>query len=157
MNYRTAGEGDLRVLAEMRWDFRTEGVSSHPPISKTAFIEACVAFLERGLTAGRWIYWVAESEGKIVSHIFIQRIETVPNPDRLEDEYGYVTNVYTKPAYRGVGIGAELMLRAKQWAERENLETLIVWPSEESVSFYERAGFTPQNDMLECKIRSDDE
>jgi hypothetical protein len=34
-----------------------------------------------------------------------------------------------------------------------DLDTLIVWPSEESVTFYERAGFTGENEVLEHLLR----
>ena len=54
----------------------------------------------------------------------------------LDDALGYVTNVYTRPAYRGRGIGTRLMSHVLQWAREHDLESLIVWPSETSVRFY---------------------
>jgi GNAT superfamily N-acetyltransferase len=77
----------------------------------------------------------------------------VPKPNRLDDALGYVTNVYTRPACRGHGIGAYLMTHVLQWAKEHALESLIVWPSETSVGFYERAGFRGSTDMLEYAVR----
>jgi GNAT superfamily N-acetyltransferase len=48
-----------------------------------------------------------------------------------------------KPAYRGRGIGSELLRHVQAWAKAQDLEFLIVWPSEASESYYARAGFTP--------------
>jgi GNAT superfamily N-acetyltransferase len=153
MNYRMATEDDAVQLAEMRWDFRTEGKQSVPAISKEEFIAACTEFLKQGLSAGEWVHWIAETDQEIVAHIFVRRVRKVPKPSRLRDEYGYLTNVYTRPAYRGRGIGSKLLERVVTWAREEDLDTLIVWPSEESVAFYERAGFTGKNELLEHEIR----
>jgi GNAT superfamily N-acetyltransferase len=65
-----------------------------------------------------------------------------------------VTNVYTRPPYRGQGIGTELLERVKAWARGEDLQVLIVWPGEESVAFYERAGFSAENEVLEYTVRT---
>ena len=77
----------------------------------------------------------------------------MPKPNRIDDALGYVTNVYTRPAYRGQGIGTRLMTHVLQWATEQDLESLIVWPSETSVGFYERAGFRGSADMLEYAVR----
>jgi GNAT superfamily N-acetyltransferase len=116
-------------------------------------LEACTAFLRQGLASQRWVYWVAVCEGTIVSHIFVQRIDKVPKPNRLDDGFGYVTNVYTRPAHRGRGIGSELMAHVIEWAQAQDLECLLVGPSDASVRFYERAGFRWNEDLMECVIR----
>ncbi len=77
----------------------------------------------------------------------------VPKPNRLVDALGYVTNVYTRPAYRDRGIGTRLMTSVLQWAEEQDLESLIVWPSTASIHFYERAGFRGSSEMREYEVR----
>jgi len=64
-----------------------------------------------------------------------------------------VTNVYTRPDYRGQGVGTHVMTHVLQWANEQELESLIVWPSEASVGFYARAGFRGNLDMLEYEVR----
>ncbi len=66
-----------------------------------------------------------------------------------------MTNVYTKPGYRRQGIGSALMQHVQQWARKHKLELLIVWPSEASVPFYERAGFRSHNDVMEYVLEPD--
>ncbi len=87
------------------------------------------------------------------SHIFVHKIELIPRPCKIRDHFGYLTNNYTKPACRNRGIGSELMQRVKDWAKDEDLELLIVYPSEEAVTFYERAGFYSENDVMELRLR----
>ena len=137
----------------MRWDFRLEEAPGATRHDQATFLDACAAFLRQGLAEQRWTYWVAQEGSQIVSHIYIQRVPKVPKPNKLDDALGYVTNVYTRPAYRGQGIGTQLMTHVLQWAREHDLESLIVWPSETSVGFYERAGFRGSPDMLEYLVR----
>ena len=155
MIYRLANDGDLLQLSQMRWDFRTEGKDDQTDCDIQRFLVECTEFLKSGLVNNDWAYWVAEEDREIISHVFIKRIRKVPKPLRLWDEIGYVTNVYTKPQYRGRGIGKTLMGRVKEWAIESDLELLIVWPSERAVPFYEREGFQNKNEILELILRDD--
>jgi ribosomal protein S18 acetylase RimI-like enzyme len=150
---RRATEADTDELARMRWDFRLEEAPGATVHDQASFLQACAAFLREGLREQRWIYWVAQQQSQIVSHIYIQRVPKVPKPNKLHDALGYVTNVYTRPAYRGQGIGTELMGHVLHWAREQDLESLIVWPSEMSVDFYRRAGFRDKSEMLEYEVR----
>jgi GNAT superfamily N-acetyltransferase len=151
--YCMATEADLDELALMRWDFRLEEAPGATVHDQASFLDACTAFLRQGLNEQRWTYWVAQEDSRIISHIYIQRVPKVPKPNRLDDALGYVTNVYTRPAFRGQGIGTKLMTHVLDWARAHDLESLIVWPSEASVEFYERAGFRGSPDMLEYEVR----
>jgi GNAT superfamily N-acetyltransferase len=151
--YRQAHEGDILRLAEMRWAFRAEEGASAPTVDKAAFFDACANFLREGLSSGRWAYRVAEHDGLIISHMFVQRIAKVPKPGRLADAFGYLTNVYTEPSYRGRGIGSALMAHVVEWAKAQDLELLVVWPSQPSREFYRRAGFCSDNEIMELILR----
>lgn len=92
MNYRTATIEDLRQLSDLRWDFRMEDGDELPVVSKAEFIEACTLFLEKGLKNGYHTFWLAEENGEIVSHIFIHKIDMIPRPCKINDQFGYITN-----------------------------------------------------------------
>lgn len=151
MIYRLANEDDLEILAHMRWQHEHEE-GSQSEISKTEFINYCKQFLLNGLKNGTWVYWVAEDNGIIIANIYINRIRKVPKPHKLFAEIGYVTNVHTRAEYRNKGIGTELLLKVKHWAAENKIELLFVWPSEKSVKFYERQGFTNQNEIMELEL-----
>ena len=151
--YRVAAEADLDELAQMRWDFRLEEAPGATRHDQATFLNACVSFLQQGLREGRWTYWIALVDVQIASHIYVQRVAKVPKPNRLDDALGYVTNVYTRPPHREQGIGTELMAQVLNWAKTQDLESLIVWPSEASVSFYQRARFRGSSEMLEYEVR----
>lgn len=153
MQFREATQDDFLQLAELRWEFRSEDDGERPAVRRDVFMEACVSFLKLGLTKGDQAYWLAVQDKEIISHIFVQKIPMVPRPCKLSDHFGYVTNNYTKPAYRNKGIGSELMKRVKAWAKEQDLELLIAWPSDRAVTFYERSGFTSENDILQLVLR----
>jgi GNAT superfamily N-acetyltransferase len=148
MRHRKATSDDIAALVRMRWEFVTDGAA---PDGETCeqFDAACTAFLERALTSGRWVVWVAEERGEIRSHIYLQRIEKVPKPGRAHDAYAYMTNVYTRPGFRGRGIGGQLLREACRWAKEAGMEFIIVWPSEESRGFYAREGFRVVEEAME--------
>ena len=158
IQYHLAVEEDLPQLAQLRWDFRSElhppqgVIPRKPPLPQEVFLQACTDFLRNGLASGCWFFWVAEEDGQIISQVCIQVIAKVPRPNDLNPRMGYVTNVYTRPAYRNQGIGAELMRRTTDWARSVGLESLFLWPAKDREAFYQRAGFNPSH-ALEIELR----
>ena len=110
-------------------------------------------FLQEGLSSGAHAYWLAVENADIISHVFVQKIPMVPRPCKIHDYFGYITNAYTLPDRRSEGIGAALMAHVIDWAQHEDLELLIVWPSDRAVSFYQRLGFDANNDVLQLVLR----
>lgn len=145
--FRTATLADLATLAELRATFTYEDLETLPP-QRQDYAAAFRATVGEGIASGRWVVWLADADGDIVAHVFVGLIEKIPRPTREHRFIGYVTNVYTRPGHRGRGIGAELLARVVEWATAHDVELLVVWPSEESVSFYERVGFASGRDPL---------
>ena len=50
--------------------------------------------------------------------------------------------------FRGRGVGAALLRRAQQAAREADVELMIVWPSDDSVPFYERESFERPDEPL---------
>jgi GNAT superfamily N-acetyltransferase len=151
MIYRLAHEKDFVQLAQMRWDFRQESGEEIAVIRVEEFIQTCLEFLRQ--QSGNYSYWVAESNSQIVSHIFVQRIALVPRPCRINDSFAYLTNSYTKPEFRGKGVGTELLKTVIEWAKVEDFELLLVYPSDEAISFYHRLGFENDREVLKLVLR----
>ncbi|SEN74706.1 GNAT family N-acetyltransferase [Paenibacillus sp. OV219] len=149
---RLATVNDISELAQIRYTFTVE---DYPELRQGAegeeqFYRTCSAFLEQAITGGDWFIWVAEEDERIVAHMYLQLIHKVPRPGRVRDPYfGYVTNVYTRPDYRGRGIGTQIHQSMELWAKEQAVEFLILWPSSTSVQFYERSGFRPSEEALE--------
>lgn len=148
---RQATAQDAAELARLRWDFSPDEAASGAQ-SFAEFVSAFEQFLRDALQSGDWSIWVAEYNQRLIANIYIRMISKVPRPGRFGLRYGYVTNVYTEPDFRNAGVGTALLRRVIAWARDERLELLLVWPSEESVRFYERAGFIPSPTAMELDI-----
>jgi GNAT superfamily N-acetyltransferase len=153
VNVRRATSADIPELVRLRRAFHLEdgGRDELGP----RFDAECEAFLRSAVADGRWAIWVADEAGAIAAHVYVELVDKVPRPVRSPRRWGYVTNVYVRPDRRGAGIGGELIEAAKAWAAEEELEFLIVWPSDESVDFYRRHGFEHPSDPLVFEIAGD--
>ena len=154
--FRKAAPAAALLLARMRWDFRAEG-GEVPVETFDAFERRFLAHFITGVADGTWTRWIAEADGLIVSTMSIHKISPVPRPCRTSDQWGYVTDCYTVPAYRNQGVGAALLAHVIAWAREQDFEELIVSPAERAKPFYERAGFGVDDDFLLLRLRGDEE
>lgn len=135
---RHAEPGDAPELARLRWEFRPEDQRRQGLDGFSRDFEEWLA----GALAAEWMAAVAEEgTGALVGCMFLRSVSKVPNPGARSRAWGYVTNSYVAPAHRGQGLGARLLDAVIAAAQERGHEFLIVWPSEEAVSFYTGAGF----------------
>ena len=152
---RQAQESDSAELARLNWDFSSEEerVLEH---SFEMYAASFDQFLLSALSSGNWAIWVAEYEKRLVFMAYVQIIHKVRRPGRSGSrQYGYVTNVFTEAPLRSQGIGTAVFERIIGWAKLQQLEFLILWPSEASVQFYQRSGFMLSPDALELQLTED--
>jgi GNAT superfamily N-acetyltransferase len=146
---RLATLDDVDELVQMRWEFSKEDYEVST-ISFEDFHQTCSEFLVKAIKSGNWYIWVSEVEGDIVSHMYLQLIHKVPRPGKTQAPYyGYVTNVYTRPAFRSQGIGTGIHVAMEKWSKENQVEFLILWPSSTSVQFYTRNGFARCEEAME--------
>ncbi|PWV94471.1 putative N-acetyltransferase YhbS [Paenibacillus cellulosilyticus] len=147
MNIRLATDDDIEKLIQMRLDFTLE-YNSKLEITDKVYADyhsEIKGFLKKAINSQQWFIWVAEDENIVVSHIYLELINKVPRPGKKTNPFVYMTNVYTLPSFRGQGIGSTLLTQIKEWAAENEYEFIMVWPSENSVEFYQR------NDYIHCK------
>lgn len=130
-------------LARLRWDFRCEH-NTKAALTFESFLDGFRAFVDDALTqGGPWRAWVAEEDDQLVGCVWLQLVERIPHPsrDRWERPVAYVTNMYVAPELRNAGLGRRLLDEALGFANTRGVDGVVVWPSERSTIFYERAGF----------------
>ena len=141
INIRKSTVAELPVLAELRWALCSDDEETDFPIDKARFTEQFLK-IERELEAmGNLINFVAEKDAELIGVISLILVNKIPSPYEINGCWGYVTNVYVRPAYRNHGVGEKLLRFVKDQAIADKYELLVVWPSDRSYPFYKRAGF----------------
>lgn len=152
----TAEDGD--ELARMRWEFTAE---DGPPGGQLepldSFRPSFVRTFRGYLASGRWRIWVAEQpeERGVIGCVWVQWVDRVPRPTHRAHSLGYVTNVYVAPAWRNRGVGGRLLAAAVEDGRRIGHALMFLWPTEESVEFYRRAGFERSDELMEHSLFAD--
>lgn len=154
---RQATIEDIPRLVSMRWEHINlyAEYQQRPAVAYQDFEKACTTFLHTGITTGRWIVFVAIVDTVIVGHAYVQVVEKIPKPYELYGSWGYVSNMYVQEPHRNQGTGTLLLDALKTWACDVQLELLLLWPSEKSVNFYERNGFTAKTTCMQYTIKGD--
>ena len=147
---RRATSGDARALAELRWEFRAGKTA--PTETHDAFVARCTAWMASELDVGVWRAWVADAAGEIVGQIWLQLLSKLPNPAEERERHAYISNVYVRPAARG-GVGSRLLETAVAWAEENDVDRIVLWPTPRSRTMYERHGFSVSGNVLELICR----
>jgi ribosomal protein S18 acetylase RimI-like enzyme len=156
---RAAREADALELARLRWDLTFEGHEDEAVESRDAFAARFAERWSSFLASGRWFVAVAEgtvTEGRLIGCVWLEVVDRVPRPIRHADEMGYVTNVYVVPDRRNEGIGSRLLTTVMAESRRRGLAELFVWPSDASIAFYRRAGFSQSSEVYEMSLDAAD-
>jgi len=155
ITFRLADSEDALQLADLRWRLKTDDSSNFSTTDRADFVAAFVACMTAD--SGRhlpFFHWVADLEGRLIAVMSVRKVQKVPSPHCLDRYWGYLTNCYTLPDYRNRGVGSSLLIAVKEWAKEQELELLIVWPSDRAYAFYERSGFRRDPDPLVLTIQN---
>lgn len=141
MHIRLAQYKDIDQLIQIRWDFTVEHQKEVAKSIIVNFQLECRLFLEHAIESPSWLIWIAEINEQVVSHIYLELIHKVPRSGRITHPFVYMTNVYTIPAHRNKGVGSQLLTVVNEWMETNEYEFVIVWPSDDSIGFYEKYNY----------------
>ncbi len=155
LKHSIATPQDFPQLADLRWRLRVDD----KPLSDQSAYDRFVADFVR-ICSTKWqsseiTHWIASDGERVLAIMSIVIVRMLPSPENLYGRWGYITNSYVLPEARNAGVGQGLLSTIKNWAEEENLELLVVWPSERAYPFYERAGFSRHVDPLVLKLKSE--
>jgi ribosomal protein S18 acetylase RimI-like enzyme len=151
---RAGTPADAPEMARLRYEFRRAlGAVVEP---EAAFVDRCARWMSARLSGnGSWRCWVADGApaGRLAGTIWLQIIEKIPNPVDEPELHGYVTNLYVRPELRGRGLATALLTVALAACDAHPLDAVLLWPSAESRTLYERHGFTVSADLMERRHR----
>jgi GNAT superfamily N-acetyltransferase len=152
--YRLAKKTDALELAALRWALKIGDDAISDVADKADFAGKFVAWMNTTQEEDI-VHWVAERDARLIGVISVRVIRKMPSPDRLDGRFGYITNTYVLPQHRNTGVGTALLAAVKDWSVGEDLELLVVWPSELAYPFYERGGYRRYPDPVVLVLRGD--
>jgi GNAT superfamily N-acetyltransferase len=147
---REATPSDAPRLAELRYEFRSPRAPANE--SRDTFVRRCSEWMRDRLSNQAWHCWVAVRGQTIVGHIWLHLIEKIPNPVAEAEWHGYITNMYVQEKERG-GVGGALMDAVLSWCGTQEIDYVVLWPTERSRTLYERKGFETTDAILARSFR----
>ena len=144
-NIREAIVTDAQRLADLRFEFRAPLGSNAE--TRDDFVRRCTLWMKRALVSANWRCWAAVIEGQIVGQIWVHLIEKIPNPVVERESHAYITSLYVQESARG-GMGNDLMDIALAWCRAQEVDAVILWPTERSRTLYQRKGFSFTHDVM---------
>ncbi len=145
ITYRLATTDDVETLATLRWRMETE---RHPEHAATEaqfadYLAAARQDIRAEIEQGRHIAFLAEGDGQVVACAILIWWTMLPNLRHLHRKRGYVSSVYTDPAWRRRGIARHLMEQLMARAREMGIDRLILWASDMGRPLYLDQGFEP--------------
>ena len=144
---RLATASDARRLAELRFLFR----AALNPVNETEaeFVARCSDWMAARLQSGsNWRCWIAEAGATGIGTLWLQLIEKIPNPVVEPEFHAYLSNIFVCEDMRGNGLGTRLLQTALDWSQAKQVQAVILWPTAQSRSLYERHGFAVSESVM---------
>ena len=140
---RIAGAADAPALAALRRAWTAE---QHGHVDDEGFEARFLDWYER--ESARRVSWVAEVSGEAVGMMNLAVFDRMPQPGRAASSWGYLANAFVLAAYRDQGIGSLLLRALLAHADAREYVRIVLRPSGRAIPFYERLGFSADNDLL---------
>jgi ribosomal protein S18 acetylase RimI-like enzyme len=148
MIYRTATIDEIDTLAKLRkQQLVDEGISDNKDIDTELH-----DFFTKKMKDGSLVEWVVEEKGNIIATGAIAFYEFPPTYTNKSGLKGYITNMYTAPAYRGRGIATSLLDKLIAEAKERKVEKLWLGASKMGRPVYLNYGFKETDEWLELNF-----
>lgn len=148
MQYRPARTEEIDQLAELRkQQLIDEGQQPNCNMDRELH-----AFFVQSMRDDTLVEWVAEENGALVATaaiIFYPFPPSFTNPGGIR---GYLTNVYTSPAFRGRGIAGDLLRLLITEAKKRKVSTLMLSASAMGRPVYEKLGFAGDKSWMTLRL-----
>ncbi len=145
ITYRLATPDDAETLGRLRWAMETERHPEHAATDEqlAAYLDAARQDISAEIERGAHIAFLAEGDGQVVACAILIWWTMLPNLRHLHRKRGYVSSVYTDPAWRRRGIARHLMEQLIARAQVMGIDRLILWASDMGRPLYLDQGFEP--------------
>ena len=139
MTIRTATDGDAAGIAAAEW---STAATPGRLVQRPGEIPAAAFATKIAELSSLGSYWVAEDEGGLVGHAFLEPMKMAGN------SHVFTLNIVVHPGKTGRGVGTALMAHLLRWArtrqELRKIELVVRATNERAISLYKRFGFAEE-------------
>jgi GNAT superfamily N-acetyltransferase len=150
---RQATVRDAPVIARHRVGMFRDMGQVPTDVLATTLLETSSVAIDALLRGGSYVGWFAIDESdRVLAGAGAQVLPQLPriSHDEVSVDNGallLVLNVYTEPAFRGMGIARALMNTLMDWAKVEGFDRVLLHAADAGRPLYQSLGFVPTNHM----------
>lgn len=156
---RPAEQGDIGSLTTIAGSSAEHHVSLDPPRYLVPDEQQLVSHFAEVLTgADDCEILVAEMPEKVCGYVELQRSRPPSASSMLRPIETARAEIAVSPSHRGRGIGAMLIIAARQWAADQGVARLVVdvhAANRDALALYERLGFSLFGVLLELPVNDE--
>lgn len=146
--FRKAGEKDIPQMCEFR---KTQLI--HEGLEPSINIDGELrAFFEGFLKSGALCEFIAYDGEKPVGSGAVIFYNYPPSFSNKSGKVAYITNMFTKPEYRGLGIATKMLALIEEEAKRREVYAMRLGASKLGRPVYTKFGFASEDDWMIKKI-----
>ncbi len=134
---------DASLLAEMRLEMRRERETAVCAIPEEEFFNLNLAFFQTHIADGSFIAYLAWDADRAAACSGLSLQVHPPTYRNPTGKHGYITNIYTRPEWRRMGLAQKLVEELIEVAKREGCAQLFLNASPMGRALYEKMGFLP--------------
>lgn len=151
MYYTRALETDIPDLIDMRNAYLTEDYQTLAAEQADAIRAQLPGYL-RGHLNRDLIAYAARNEREMAACAFPHITEMPANPAVLTGKFGVMLNVYTRPAYRRMGIATHLLNMAIEDGRELSLSYISLEATQDGLPLYRKLHFTEMKSRYTAMI-----
>ena len=141
MNLRKLSVDDIDLLIQLRIDFLLDEEVEFSEGKLMSMKQRCRDFFTSAFAANRFIAFVAENDGTVLSTAFLTVQERPPRQLDAPFQTGTVYNVLTYEKYRKRGFATQVLTALLDEAKAMGIPSVDLWATKDGEKVYEKLGF----------------
>ena len=138
---KAAAPADVETLVSLRLEMRREREEVPLQVAEAEFEAALREFFAETIAAGTFVSFIAWDGETAAACSGLSLEVQPPSYGNLSGRVGYVTNMYTRPAYRGQGLAWKLLDALKDYAVKAGCGKMELNASDAGYPVYQKYGF----------------
>lgn len=142
---------DIELLIKWRMKVLSEvfSISSNQSLKNLEYENRI--YYQNALSKEKHIACFAYVDNKVVGCGGVCFYRELPSPDNINGNCAYLMNIYTRPEFRGQGIGGKIVNWLVQQAQNKKVMKIYLEASEYGYSLYQKLGFHDMYNYMKLK------